>query len=624
MRLAAIAVAGFRPLRDVYVPLDDLTVLLGPNGSGKSSLLAALRLFFEPRATLDERDVWRGVRESPSEAVSVAVTFDQLSEAATESFGDYLDEHGQLRLERHFNEPGHGVYLASRAAIPAFTAIRNLPKGHRDAYNELVDSGQFDELERARSKDDAFEHMSTWEDAHPDACEVAAEEVPFVREPAGSRTAVATYLTFHFVGALEEPSLHLDAEGQGAMGALIREVVDTGELEQELAAITDEADKKARKTLESLDEVFSEFEQSTAGSLERFAPGYGVHLSWEDDVQTSARRPRIKATIRHDDGFEAALEYQGHGIQRSLMYGVLTAQAATDRPRTARTLVLAIEEPEAFQHPLSARVLASTLRELAGRGYQVIHTTHSPDLLSASAIRGLRLVTRPHDASRRAETQVDAFSMTRLAERMTAATGLDSITEESLAARLDANLERHVLEGLFAQACVLVEGDEDEALIRGACEHAGIMLDTVGVAIVQTRGKRSMPLVLGFLTQAGVRCFPAFDLDRNKAKEADQQRDAERQLLALLGVDPATPLQETTVQGSYACFERDLGATVAEELGEIYLDAIRHACDTYGYTIGQGRKVAPVLRDAIHQSAEAGVTSPTLEALASAVSGLRR
>jgi predicted ATPase len=42
--IATLAVAGYRSLRDVVLPLGPLTLVTGPNGSGKSSLYRALRL----------------------------------------------------------------------------------------------------------------------------------------------------------------------------------------------------------------------------------------------------------------------------------------------------------------------------------------------------------------------------------------------------------------------------------------------------------------------------------------------------------------------------------------------------------------------------------------------------
>ncbi len=42
--LRTLAISGYRSLRDIVVPLGDVTVITGPNGSGKSNLYRALRL----------------------------------------------------------------------------------------------------------------------------------------------------------------------------------------------------------------------------------------------------------------------------------------------------------------------------------------------------------------------------------------------------------------------------------------------------------------------------------------------------------------------------------------------------------------------------------------------------
>jgi predicted ATPase len=46
-RLLALAVSGYRSLRDLVVPLERLNLVTGPNGSGKSNLYRALRLLAE-------------------------------------------------------------------------------------------------------------------------------------------------------------------------------------------------------------------------------------------------------------------------------------------------------------------------------------------------------------------------------------------------------------------------------------------------------------------------------------------------------------------------------------------------------------------------------------------------
>src|SRR6476661_8092199 len=45
--LSALAVSGYRSLRDLVIPLDRLNLVTGPNGSGKSNLYRSLRLLAE-------------------------------------------------------------------------------------------------------------------------------------------------------------------------------------------------------------------------------------------------------------------------------------------------------------------------------------------------------------------------------------------------------------------------------------------------------------------------------------------------------------------------------------------------------------------------------------------------
>src|SRR5499426_2530745 len=45
--LHTLAVANYRSLRDLVIPLQRLNVVAGPNGSGKSNLYRALRLLAE-------------------------------------------------------------------------------------------------------------------------------------------------------------------------------------------------------------------------------------------------------------------------------------------------------------------------------------------------------------------------------------------------------------------------------------------------------------------------------------------------------------------------------------------------------------------------------------------------
>jgi hypothetical protein len=77
-----------------------------------------------------------------------------------------------------------------------------------------------------------------------------------------------------------------------------------------------------------------------------------------------------------DDGTETDLRYKGDGVQSLAALAMARKVAATGR----RSLILAIEEPEAHLHPSAVHGLRQVVNEIASK-QQVIYTTHSPLLV---------------------------------------------------------------------------------------------------------------------------------------------------------------------------------------------------------------------------------------------------
>ncbi|MCP8710606.1 AAA family ATPase [Streptomyces sp. AC04842] len=77
-----------------------------------------------------------------------------------------------------------------------------------------------------------------------------------------------------------------------------------------------------------------------------------------------------------DDGAETDLRHKGDGVQS--LAALAMARKAADRGR--RSLILAIEEPEAHLHPSAVHRVRQVINEIASK-QQVIYTTHSPLLV---------------------------------------------------------------------------------------------------------------------------------------------------------------------------------------------------------------------------------------------------
>src|SRR5207247_3924746 len=77
-------------------------------------------------------------------------------------------------------------------------------------------------------------------------------------------------------------------------------------------------------------------------------------------------------------------------------------------------------------------------------------------------------------------------------------------TEESAWARMKSVLGIKGSEGFFADAVILVEGQEDEAILTAYAEHKKISLDSQGVSIIAAEGKNNIALLLVLYFRLGI------------------------------------------------------------------------------------------------------------------------
>ncbi len=58
MIVKTLHVTNFRSILDERIDCENLTVIVGRNGTGKSSFLAAMNLFYDPKATVTVEDFY--------------------------------------------------------------------------------------------------------------------------------------------------------------------------------------------------------------------------------------------------------------------------------------------------------------------------------------------------------------------------------------------------------------------------------------------------------------------------------------------------------------------------------------------------------------------------------------
>jgi putative ATP-dependent endonuclease of OLD family len=618
MRISKVRVQGYRCIDDVTIDFDDLTALIGVGGVGKSAFHRAIEWFFDD-TTLDEEDLHLPQGDDPVHAdrLIVTVSFASLSAGDRAGLGRYGGS--KITTFTRIGRPGEPSMLSGTALVCRdFDAIRAETDGRkrRARFADFVEARgeEFGFTKPAPSRvAEADIAMEEFERANPTRCEVEEQDASHLFGWGGG-PKLRDRFDYVLVGAALEAS---DAMGGARNSALSRLLSGVGDLdeqtEQAVVKLQAEAEAKMESLISSARKPdLIRIGESITERVRAYVPGASVEL---DDVIASPGRPqpRVVARVREGAGHPADVERQGHGLQRALIIAVLQALADTEaglqlqegETSDPRSLMLAIEEPELYQHPLQARALAASLRSLANvpspekpRSLQISYSTHSPHFVHPALFENLRILRRGSDL---ATSQVSADS--REVARIVADVGFDGDPSDKMRKTLAASLG----EAVFARAVLLCEGPTDAALIEAVAGLSG-GFDRVGIAVARCWGKEVIPLAFAILRQLKIPTYILFDGDagidaRLTAKDRVSRADREAQvkataeknvrLLRLCG-DPEEQWPERAVRKGSASFRDRL----EEDLDELWPDFVQ-ARDAVSRELGIPAKSDEAYRQAV-------------------------
>lgn len=593
MRIERVHIRNLRAAKDLEVSLDSVTALVGANGSGKSTILLALRVFFG-EATVAAGDYHN---EDTGKDIDITATFGGLGPAARERFPGYVGGDGRLEVTCIVHWDGSGAVRTLHGLVPQnpdFAAVRS--EG-REAlagplYEALAARPEYDSLPQAwPGIRGVREALAEWEAGHPDRCRRMPDDGRFFG-PGGDGHA-------HLSGLVR--FLHVPAEqaAAGGAGAALGELLDItiqrnlGERE-EYKALPGKIRAACKEAMDSGQSEALQLGDALSRTLRSLAPETQVEIIG-NPPEPSIGRPRFDAYLV-ENRYSSPAASAGHGLQRALVITALhhlsgaradgesyanmayryppnsrEARAAMSRDpggdaRDAPTVVLAIEEPELYQHPTRIRHLAGLLRSMPDKGLagvpgpvQVVYTTHSPHFVFADRIGQIRLVSMkqgrlidPGTVAVASATPSDILGDMR---RCGAVRESDGAVDYYL---LEA-MGPAASEGFFARAVVLVEGPSDRIVLEAVAGAMGISLDSLGVSVVPCEAKSAMPLPISVFRRFGVPVYAVWDADGDR----DGQREESRRIALALGHDGDW---RGRICGQFACLEDDIEATIDSDL----------------------------------------------------------
>ncbi|MFC4049280.1 ATP-dependent endonuclease [Actinomadura syzygii] len=557
-----MAIRNYRCLRDVDIRFDDITTFIGPNGVGKSAVLRALEWFFNgpPGGRgLTEDDVWAGAERKQ---ISVGVEFSDLTDTDRNALGKYAAGDVQtVWLWRRW-EDGSDKLSGRALTYPPFDEIRAI-KGavdRRKRYRTLTDEDPGLDLPPVKNAQELDDAMTRWEREHPELLEGTELDSDTHFFGFAGQAKMTGLFDYVFVSA----DLRAGEEGRDVKGSVIgrilNQAIDRSEAEEEMAELQilvnanreSIQSKHFGKQLESLsDQLTTEIEQLTMGRRVQV-----------DSLVPELLLPQAQFQVSIQDGTaRTRIDQQGHGFQRALLVTALRVLAQSAVTASDRTILLAIEEPELFQHPVQARAFAAILRKLAadtGHGVQIAYGTHSPYFLETEGFAQIRRMTREF-AQGAPSVRIHSTTADDVAARLSTVLGRDQIDR-----RLTNMYLLNLPEALFGHAVLLVEGSTD----KGVWEGCGQRLDPLkrhSVVVANVGGKDNIALAHAVLTELGVPCYAVFDGDANcKADKVEENKRKNRLLVGYLGGVPED-FPVTKVHDPYAVAHEDLETYLRSE-----------------------------------------------------------
>jgi hypothetical protein len=588
-----------------------------------------------------------------SQHIMITVTFTELTPEERNLFNKYV-EAGELTVEKVMGFPSSKAnqkYYGTSLRNPEFQAFgaATSAQERRQEYAALRGNSKYSSLPSWTRQDDAVKALEDWEASNPEACSRQRDDGQFFGFTEVGEAHLERYTSFLLVPAVRDASEDA-AEGKGSVLTELMDLVVRKALAErpELIQLREEAQERYDAIVdpEKLPELQNLGAQLTA-TLKNYAPEARVALSWLKGEGVTIAPPRANIRLV-EDGYPTEVTRSGHGLQRAFILTMLqhlaVAQYTPGQPQGVQpsqdtgseagplrlpNLILSIEEPELYLHPNRQRHLSRILLNLAMGGVpgvaertQVIYSTHSPlfmDIERFDQVRRLRKVPTQDDMPK--ETKLVYTTLDEIARVIEQANAQPEGTYsgETLRPRLQVLMTPWMNEGFFADAVVLVEGEEDRAAILGVAgtlhTAAGqdVDLETLGISVIPCMGKNSLDRPAAIFRALGIPIYIVWDSDcaKGDAKKQSQNKVSNHLLLRLCG--EAIEDWPEGVSGCFACFKVDMGMTLHREIGEERFDRLLQPwIERFAYDKADSTKNPLLIRAVLRDAQAEGASSPTL------------
>ena len=372
MHITNLKISNFRGIKDeVNISLSDFACVVGKNDAGKSTILKALDVFLNETAiSIEDKNLY-----TDSNIISIEVSFipedvevilddavptTLVEEEITASDGkinvrkEWDVSQGRPKTKWSINRKKYSIddcLLLNERELRALCNKYGIStqKANGDEYNNKE--------KRTKLRRYFTDSNTDFSYVYEELPTTGATRLKKIYE--ALKNIFPTFEYFKADSSLSDSDTSVQKYFKDKALKMLQETVDTNDIEvevktniaQSLAAITDK-----------INSVLSTEEQVEAQ----------VNFDWSKIVTTSFKCKTDEKNI--------PLSSRGDGFRRITMMSYFEMLA--EEKNTGKSVIYGFEEPETFLHPETQKKLFDSLKGMAENGFQVLVTTHSPNLVS--------------------------------------------------------------------------------------------------------------------------------------------------------------------------------------------------------------------------------------------------
>jgi len=474
MHIKTLTIRNFRNFqKSKFHFCKGINTLIGENGSGKTNVFYALRLLLDenmPRKIqLSGVDFNRALGDWRGHWIVISIEFDELVNdedckiLAVHAVGDKDGQGGRYSL---FFRPN----LEIRKRLFEYSEQEDKTVEGLRAILETVTEEEYEAVLRCSGTGD-FCNDAIYRDFVGDFVNVVFPDPDTIdRQVIGSRLpnqiSMPNQITCTFVKALRD----VEAELRNPMTSPLLKLLKTEDKKKISVAQKDNIlgqIKDLNTTIGSLDEIqnlTSGISSSVRGAVgHTYAPNVDIRSEIPDDMEGLFQSLKLWVGDPDETGHLGRLDRLSLGGANMIYLSLRLLEyerVLSKKDRAAHFLF--IEEPEAHIH---THIQKSLFKNVPLNKTQVIVSTHSTHISSASKIRSVNILSR---CSKFAEVFHPANNLT-----------------ENEAERIERYLDAVRSTLLFAKGVVMVEGDAEQIIIPELfLKVFGVSLDEMGVSLL--------------------------------------------------------------------------------------------------------------------------------------------